>query len=90
MKILRIVCCILSCLCLAALVPIAIFFEWWCLMCLFGAFIFGGLMFLFIRLGQPKRGPRTDFMKSEEENAEILQERKQREEENGENGGGRE
>ena len=81
MKILRIACCILSCLCLAALVPIAIFFEWWCILCVFGALVFGGLMVLFIRLGEPKRGPRPDFMKSDEENAEILKEREQHKDE---------
>ena len=81
LKILRVASCILSCLCLAALVPIAIFFEWWCLFCLLGAVVFGGLMFLFIRLAEPKPAPRTDFMKSDEENAEILREREKREKE---------
>ena len=81
LKILRVASCILSCLCLAALVPIAIFFEWWCLFCLLGAVVFGGLMFLFIRLAEPKPAPRTDSMKSDEENAEILREREKREKE---------
>ena len=81
MKILRIVSCVLSCLCLAALVPVAIFFEWWCILCLVGAVFFGGMMFLFIRLAEPKRAPRTDFMKSDEENAKILQEREQHKDE---------
>ena len=79
MKILRIGCCVLSCLCLAALVPIAVFFEWWCLMCLLGALIFGGLMFLFIRLAEPKPAPRPDFMKSDEENERIRKEGENRE-----------
>ncbi len=80
-KILRISSCILSCLCLAALVPVAIFFEWWCLFCLLGALLFGGLMFFAVRLGEPKRKPRTDFMNTEEENEKILREREQQKDE---------
>ena len=76
MKVLRIVFCVLSCLCVAAVVPVAVFYEWWCFLCVAGAVAFGGLMFLAIRLSTPKVTP-TDFMNSDEENAEILRKREE-------------
>ena len=71
MKVLRIVFCILACLCVAAIVPVAVFFEWYCLLCVGGAVLFGGGMFLMRRLMQPKPLPKPDFMNSDEENERI-------------------
>ena len=75
-KILRIIFCVLSCLCVAAVVPIAIFFEWWCCVPLAGGFLFGGAMFFMIKLATPKVTP-TDYMNTDEENEKILREREQ-------------
>ena len=71
MKILRIVFCILAALSCAAVVPIAIFFEWYCLFCVLAAVVFAGLMFFMRRLMQPKPLPKPDFMNSDEENDRI-------------------
>ena len=78
MKILRIVFCVFACLCVAAVVPVAIFFEWWCIVCVLGAALSAGAMLLTIRLSTPKVTP-TDFMNTDEENAKILRERENNE-----------
>ena len=70
MKTLQIVFCILSCLCAAAVVPIAIFFEFYCLIPIGAAFVFGFLMLLAKRAATPKL-PKPSFMNSDEENARI-------------------
>ena len=70
MKILQIVFCILACACVAAVVPIAVFFEYYCLIPIGGAFVFGGAMFLAKRAATPKL-PVPSFMNSDEENARI-------------------
>ena len=75
MKILRIVFCVLACLCVAAVVPIAVFFQWYCLACVGGAFLFGGAMLLAKRFSEPKPAPVPDYMNSEEKNAEINEHR---------------
>lgn len=71
---LRVVFCILSVLCVAACVPIGIFFEWFCLIPIGGAVLFGFLM-LAAKNGfrRPKPEPKTDFMNTEEENEKIRQ-----------------
>ena len=74
MKILRIAFCVLSCLCVAAVVPVAVFFEWWCMICIAGALLFGGAMYLVIRISTPKVTP-TDFMNTDAENEKILRDR---------------
>lgn len=78
MTVLRITFCILACACVAAAVPIGIFFEWYCLIPVCGAFAFG-MLTVGAKNGfrREKPAPRTDFMNTEEENALI---RKQNEE----------
>jgi len=73
-KILRIVFCILACLCVAATVVVgAVFGLLYCLIPLGCALVFAALMCLFKNepWNRPKKQPRTDFMNSEEENARI-------------------
>ena len=70
MKTLQIVFCILSCLCAAAVVPVAIFFEIYCLIPIGAAFVFGILMLLAKRAATPKL-PKPSFMNSQEENDRI-------------------
>ena len=72
MKILRITFCILSCICVAAVVPIGIFFEWYCLIPAAAAFAFAVLT-VAAKNGfrREKPAPKTDFMNSEEENEQI-------------------
>ena len=81
MKSLRITFCILACLCVAATVPIAVFFGWYCLACVAGAGIFGMLMVVCKRSSDPKPLPHADFMNSEEKNAEINELRTNRKDE---------
>ncbi len=70
MKTLRIVFCILACACVAAVVPVAIFFEYYCLIPIAGAFCFGAAMLLAKRASVPKT-EKPSFMNSDEENARI-------------------
>ena len=70
MKILQIVFCILSCLCAAAVVPLAFFFDLYCLIAIGAAFVFGFLMLWAKRAATPKL-PQPSFMNSDEENARI-------------------
>lgn len=74
MKILRIVFCILSCLCVAASVFIGVYYGLqWCLITLAGAILFGAGMFLAKNKSEPKQRS-TDFMNSDAENEQIRKE----------------
>ncbi len=74
MKILQIIFCILSCLCVAASVFVGIFCGWgWFALVIAFAVLFGGAMFLVKRkINPPQRT--TDFMNSDELNEEIKKE----------------
>ena len=75
MKTLRVVFCLLSCLCLAACVLVFVYFSYWGFVCLGGAVLFGLLMLGakngFRRTPKPEK---TDYMNSEEENERIRRE----------------
>ena len=72
MTVFRIVFCILACACAAAAVPIGIFFEWWCLIPIVGAFVFGLLMIAAKNASAPpEEKVHTDFMNTDEENERI-------------------
>ena len=72
MTVLRIVFCILACVCAAVAVPIGIFFEWWCLVPIVAAFAFGLAMIMAKNASAPpEEKTRTDFMNTDEENAKI-------------------
>lgn len=72
MKVLRMIFCILACVCVAAVVPIGIFFEWYCIVPLGGAVLFGVLTVAAKNnFRREKPAPKTDFMNSEEENERI-------------------
>lgn len=72
MNVLRITFCIIACICVAAVVPVGIFFEWYCLIPLCAAFVFGALT-VAAKNGfrREKPAPKTDFMNSDEENDRI-------------------
>lgn len=70
MKALQIVLCVLACACVAAVVPVAVFFEYYCLLPIAGAFGFGLAMFAVKRAAAPKP-EKPSFMNSDEENARI-------------------
>ena len=76
MKVLRIVFCILACASVAAVVPIAVFFEYYCLIPIATAFGFGFAMFAAKRASTPNL-PQPSFMNSDEENARINEMRKE-------------
>lgn len=64
--------CILACVCVAAVVPIGIFFEWYCIVPLGGAVLFGVLTVAAKNnFRREKPALKTDFMNSEEENERI-------------------
>ena len=72
MTVLRIVFCILACICAAAAVPIGIFFEWWCLVPIVAAFAFGLIMIMVKNASsRPEEKVYTDFMNTDEENEKI-------------------
>lgn len=72
MTALRIVFCILACACVAAAVPIGIFYEWWCLVPIAAAGIFALLMIAAKNgFSRPKKEVKTDFMNTDEENERI-------------------
>ena len=78
MKILRITFCILSCLCVAVCVPIAVFFGLWALVPAGGAVVFGFLMVAAKNnFRREKPLPKTDFMNTDEENKAIREQRKE-------------
>ena len=73
-KILRYCFCILAVLCAAAIIPVGALVGWiYALLCAGGMTVFAALLLL-VNDGNPfRRKPRhTDFMNSEQENAEIL------------------
>ena len=71
MKILRTVFCVLACVCVAATVPIGIFFGWYCLFPIAGALVCAIAMTWTKEVSEPKPKPRPDFMNSDEENERI-------------------
>ena len=72
MTVLRIIFCILACLCAAVAVPIGIFFEWWCLIPIVAAFAFGLAMIMVKNAtSAPEEKTHTDFMNTDEENEKI-------------------
>lgn len=72
MKVLQVSFCILACLCVAAVVPVGIFLDWYCLIPIGGAILFGVLT-VAAKNGfrREKPAPKTDFMNTEEENEQI-------------------
>ncbi len=77
MKTLRIVFCILSCICVLAAVPIGILCDVvYLLLDLFAGLAFGGAMLLCKKRAEPVRRT-TDYMNSEEENEAIRREAEQ-------------
>ena len=79
MKALRIIFCVLACLSVAAVVPVAVFFEVYCLIPIGTAFLFGFAMVAAKRASQPKE-PQPSFMNTDEENARINAMRNDKEE----------
>ena len=72
MTVLRIVFCILACLCAAAAVPIGIFWDWMCLIPIGGAVAFALAMLMVKRASAPPEEKTTvDFMNTDEENEKI-------------------
>ena len=74
MKVLQIIFCIISCLCVAGAVPAAVWLGWYALIFVAGAVVFGVAMAIVKKLTEPKY-VMTDYMNSAEENAQILRER---------------
>ncbi len=70
MKNLQIVLCLLACLCVASVVPIAVFFQYYCLIPIAGAFGFYIAMFA-VKRASTHKPEKPSFMKSDEENARI-------------------
>lgn len=73
LKTLRIICCIAACLCVAGAIPLGV----WCgvvyaLAALLAAALFGAGMYFFKNKSEPEQ-PTPDFMKSDEENAKLNQ-----------------
>lgn len=78
MTVLRVTFCILACVCIAAAVPIGIFFEWWCLVPVAAAAIFAFLMYAAKNnFTRPKKEPHTDFMNTDEENEKIRNDKRE-------------
>ena len=72
MTVLRIVFCVLAGICVAATVPVGIFFEWWCIVPAVAAFAFALFMIMIKNsTSKPEDKDRTDFMNSDEENEKI-------------------
>lgn len=75
--VLKIICCIIAALCVAAVIPLGAIFGWAvCVSVLAGAVIFGALTF-WLKDGNPftkKEERKPDFMNSEKENEKIRQE----------------
>ncbi len=72
LKTLRITFCILACISVAAVVPVGIFFDWYCLIPVVAAAAFAALT-VGAKNGfkRPKPVPKPDFMNSDEENEKI-------------------
>ena len=74
MKTLRIVFCILACLCVAASIFLGAFLGWaYFFIAVAAAVLFGGAMFFVKKKSEPVER-RTDFMNSPEENDKIREE----------------
>ncbi len=74
-KIMRIVCCVLACLFVAAAIPVGALFGWvWFLVPAVIGALFAGLMLLFKKRSEPKAPPAPDFMNTDEENARRREE----------------
>ena len=72
MTVLRIVFCVLAGLCVAATVPVGIFFEWWCIVPAVAAFAFALFMVMIKNASsRPAEKNHTDFMNTDEENEHI-------------------
>ena len=72
MTVLRIVFCVLAGICVAATVPVGIFFEWWCIIPAVAAFAFALFMVMIKNsTARSQEKDRTDFMNSEAENEKI-------------------
>ena len=80
MKILTILFCILSCLCVAACVPVFIYFKLWGFVCAGAAALFALLM-VGAKHGFKRTPPQkqTDFMNTDEENEQIRREQNKEE-----------
>lgn len=80
MTILRIVFCVLACLCTAVAVPIGIFFNWWSLIPIAGAVACTIAMFM-VKSASARAEEKTgvDFMNTDEENEKIRREENDRE-----------
>ena len=75
MTVLRIVFCILACICAAAAIPIGIFWDWWCLIPIGGAIVFTFVMLMVKNASAPPQQKTTvDFMNTDEENERIRNE----------------
>ena len=70
MKFLQIALCLAACVSAAAVIPLAVFFEYYCLIAVAAAFLFAGGMMAVKRARTPKP-PQPSFMNSDEENARI-------------------
>ena len=80
MTVLRIVFCVLACICAAAAVPVGIFFEWWCIIPAVGAFAFAMFMVMIKNAtARPEENAYPDFMNSDEENEKLRSEQDKRE-----------
>jgi predicted MFS family arabinose efflux permease len=71
LKILRILFCVVACLCVASAVFVGIFLGWqWCLICIAVACLFAVLM-NWCRNASEKESQTPDFMNTPEENERI-------------------
>ena len=79
MKVLRIVSCILACICVTAVIPVGIFTASivWCIIPIAAAAGFIALMFVAKKKSEPKPPAAPDFMNSPEENAELNKRREE-------------
>ena len=72
MSTLKIVLCIISCVCVAASVLLGVFLGWqWFFVAAGVAILSGAGMFLTKKKSDPPQAKPTDFMNSDEENAKI-------------------
>lgn len=79
MKTLKIIFCILSCLCVAASVFVGIYCGWeWFFLVIAGAAVFAGGMFWAKKKSDPPPKPTADFMNSDEENEKIKKENEEK------------
>ena len=80
MTTLRIIFCVLACLCATVAVPIGILFEWWCAIPIGGAIVFTLAMFMVKNASSPKEDKiEVDFMNTDEENEKLRREQSDRE-----------